>query len=133
MLEQKPFILIVEDDGPLRKILTRYLRAKGYVVLQAASFREAVDKIAIKPDLVVLDIYLPDATGWDVLDWLRSSTQDVPVILMSAVTRPSPQQLEKVGAKAFLAKPFPIEELLRLVGEYAPLPGDFPPEVYEAG
>lgn len=130
---QKPFILIVEDDAPLRKVLTLFLRAKGYVVLEAASFREAVDKIAIKPDLMVLDIFLPDATGWDVINWLRSFTQDVPIVLMSAVTRPSPQQLEKAGTKAFLAKPFPIEELMRLVGEYAPMPKNLASEVYEAG
>ncbi len=126
MPQQKPFILIVEDDGPLRKVLTRYLQAIGYFVLQAASFREAVDQLAIKPELVILDINLPDATGWDVAEWLQSSTQDVPIIMMSAASQPGPKQLLKVGAKAFLAKPFPIEALVCLVKQYAPLPGEFP-------
>jgi two-component system, OmpR family, KDP operon response regulator KdpE len=125
MLQQKPFILVVEDDGPLLKVLTRYLQAIGYTVLQATSFREAVDRIAIKPNLVILDINLPDGTGWDVADWLRSLTQDVPIVMMSTSARPSPKQLNKVGAKAFLAKPFPIEALLSLVKQYAPLPGDY--------
>ncbi len=137
MLEQKPFILIVEDDAPLRKVLTRYLQAKGYMVLQAASFREAVDKIAIKPNLAILDINLPDGTGWDVAEWLRSCTEDVPIILMSASTRPSPKQLDKVGMSeagaAFLAKPFPIEKLLCLVAQYAPLPGDLSTGMYAVG
>jgi two-component system, OmpR family, KDP operon response regulator KdpE len=125
MLQQKPFILVVEDDGPLLKVLTRYLQAIGYTVLQATSFREAVDRIAIKPNLVILDINLPDGTGWDVADWLQSLTQDVPIVMMSTSARPSPKQLNKVGAKAFLAKPFPIEALLSLVKQYAPLPGDY--------
>jgi two-component system KDP operon response regulator KdpE len=125
MLQQKPFILVVEDDGPLLKVLTRYLQAIGYTVLQATSFREAVDRIAIKPNLVILDINLPDGTGWDVADWLQSLTQDVPIVMMSTSARPSPKQLNKVGAKAFLAKPFPIEALLSLVKLYAPLPGDY--------
>ena len=133
MLEQKPFILLVEDDAPLRKVLTRYLQAKGYMVLQAASFREAVDRIAIKPNLAILDINLPDGTGWEVADWLQSCTEDVPIILMSASTRPTPKQSQEVGAKAFLAKPFPIEKLLSLVTQYAPLPEDLSTGMYAAG
>ena len=123
MLQQKPFVLIVEDDGPLRKVLSRYLQTAGYMVLQAASFSEATDRVAIKPNLVVLDINLPDASGWEVAQWIESLTQPVPVIVMSGASRPSPKQLQRVGAKAFLAKPFPIEELLGLVKQYAPLPG----------
>ena len=133
MLDQRPFILIVEDDVPLRKVLTRYLQAKGYMVLQAASFREAVDRIAIKPNLAILDIHLPDGTGWEVAEWLQSCAEDVPVMLMSASTRPTPMQLQKVGAKAFLAKPFPIEKLLSLVTQYAPLPEDLATGMYAAG
>jgi DNA-binding response OmpR family regulator len=98
MLQQKPFILVVEDDGPLLKVLTRYLQAIGYTVLQATSFREAADRIAIKPNLVILDINLPDGTGWDVADWLQSLTQDVPIVMMSTFARPGPKQLNKVGA-----------------------------------
>ncbi|HST03843.1 MAG TPA: response regulator [Chloroflexia bacterium] len=121
MFREKPFILLVEDDGPLRKVLARYLQATGYMVLQASSFREAVDSMAIKPAIVILDINLPDATGWDVAEWLRSLSQDVPVLMMSAYPRPGAKQLNKVGARAFLAKPFPVAELLRLVQQYVPL------------
>jgi len=123
MLQQKPFILIVEDDDPLRKALSRYLQATGYMVLSATNFHEAAGQIAIKPHLVILDINLPDATGWDVAEWLQSFTQGVPILMMSGATQPTPKQLNKVGAKAFLAKPFPVEALLSLVKQYAPLPG----------
>ncbi len=119
MSTQKQFILIVEDDMPLLKVLTRYLQAWGYMVLQASTFREAIDKIAIKPNLVIVDINLPDATGWDVVDWLESFTTSVPIIVMSGVARPSLKQLQRAEVKAFLAKPFPIQELLNLVKHYA--------------
>jgi len=119
MTEQKPFILIVEDDRPLLKVLTRYLQAVGYMVLPAASFQEATDKIAIKPNLVLLDINLPDGTGWDFVDWMDSFVNSVPIIVMSGITRPSMKQLERAGVKAFLAKPFPIQALLDLVKHYA--------------
>ena len=121
MLHQKPFILIVEDDKPLLKVLSRYLEAAGYMVLQATSFREATDSIYIKPDLVLLDIHLPDASGWDVANWIESQTRPVPIIVMSGVARPSARKLQQIGAKAFLAKPFPVEEMLSLVKRYAPV------------
>lgn len=120
--EQKQFILIVEDDMPLLKVLTRYLQAVGYIVLQASSFYEATEQLAIKPNLVILDINLPDATGWDVADWLGSLTRAVPIIVMSGATRPTSRQLQRFGVKAFLEKPFPIEELLSLVKQYAYTP-----------
>ncbi len=119
MLGQKPFILIVEDDQPLLKVLTRYLQEVGYTVLQASSFQEAVQKIAIKPNLVILDINLPDGTGWEVADWLESFTKSVPIIVMSGVARPSMKQLQRAGVKAFLEKPFPIQALIDLVKHYA--------------
>jgi DNA-binding response OmpR family regulator len=121
VLHQKPFILIVEDDQPLLKVLTRYLQGAGYMVLQARSFREAADNISIKPDLVILDIHLPDASGWDVVNWIESQTRPVPIIVMSGMSRPSTKQLQQVGAKAFLAKPFPVDEMLNLVKQYIPV------------
>ncbi len=116
---QKQFILIVEDDLPLMKVLTRYLSAVGYMVLPAASFREAIDMIAIKPNLVILDINLPDGTGWDFVDWMESFVKSVPIIVMSGVVRPRMKQLERADVKAFLAKPFPVQALLDLVMHYA--------------
>lgn len=127
MVQQKPFILIVEDDASLRKVLTRYLQAAGYIILEARNFQEAADQITIKPNLMILDINLPDATGWDVADWLASFTEPVPIVVMSGETQPSAQQLKKFKPQAFLAKPFDIETLLQLVQQYAPIQG--PPSV----
>lgn len=118
---QQANVLLVEDDKQLRKTLSRYLGAHGYLVFEAGTFREALDQMSVKPDLMVLDIHLPDATGWDVAEWLETQTSRVPVIMMSGVTRPSPRQVEHFHIKAFLQKPFPIEQLLDLVERNVPV------------
>lgn len=115
------FILLVEDDDRLRGIEIRYLAAAGYMVLEAASFRQAVDRISIKPNLMILDINLPDASGWEVAKWLERQTSDVPIIVTSGVS-PNTRQIKHFEPVAFLAKPFTTEELLKLVQQYAPLP-----------
>jgi DNA-binding response OmpR family regulator len=118
-MAQQPFVLLVEDDNQLRDIIARNLRAAGYMVLEAASFRKAIDQIAIRPSLVILDINLPDATGWDVAGWLESLGTDVPILVISG-REPDLKRVEHFKPKAFLPKPFAIEELLDLAQRYAP-------------
>lgn len=120
MNQQQPFILLVEDDNDLRGILARSLQAAGYMVFQAATFREALDKMAAKPNLMILDISLPDATGWDVATWLEQQTAPVPIIVISGATTPTAGQWQHFSPKAFLPKPFSIDELLDLVEEQVP-------------
>src|SRR5947207_14320317 len=78
-VHRAPFILIVEDNQALRAVVARNLEARGYLVLQAGTFREAVEQLAVKPALMILDITLPDATGWDVAAWLESMADPVPI------------------------------------------------------
>lgn len=117
-MNQSPFILLVEDDDRLRGIETRYLEAAGYTVLGAASFAQALDRIAIKPSLMILDINLPDVSGWEVARWLEGQTSNVPVIVTSGSV-PDPKQLGHFKPIAFLAKPFDMSELIGLVVKYA--------------
>lgn len=70
--------------------------------------------IAEHPDLLLLDINLPDQTGWEVLRELKRRDSDVPTIIVSAV-RVTQSRMEKFQPVAYLPKPFPIEALLRLV------------------
>lgn len=118
MISQQPFILLVEDDADLRNMIARGLQAAGYLVFQAANFRQALDEMAVKPNLMILDINLPDGTGWNVADWLESLTSAVPIIVISGFT-PDEKRLQQFKPKAFLPKPFAIEELLDLVQQYA--------------
>src|SRR5689334_20785586 len=104
-MSQPPFILLVEDDDQLRGIETRYLRAAGYMVLEARTFRDALTKISIKPALMILDINLPDVSGWEVAGWLERHVQDVPVIVTSGLPA-DPTQLKHFQPVAVLSKPF---------------------------
>ena len=109
-------ILVVEDDPTLRLVLQDNLRSEGYDVEVAADGVAGVRNIqAITPDLIVLDLTLPDCDGFELLPVLRQSGQ-VPIIVLTART----QQAEKLkgltlGADDYITKPFDPEELLARV------------------
>lgn len=110
-------VLLVEDEANFRRVIARNLSGRGLDVREAASAAEAVAAVnAEKPDLMLLDINLPDHTGWDVLRDLRSRGVEVPTIVVSAV-RVSQSRLNEFHPLAYLPKPFPIEALLRLIFE----------------
>jgi DNA-binding response OmpR family regulator len=118
-VKQKPFVLVVEDDAQLRKVIAANLGKRGYMVLQAESFRQAIDQLAIKPQLMILDIRLPDSTGWDVAQWARSISASAPTIIISG-SKPEQLEMERFGEMSFLRKPFSIGELIELVELYTP-------------
>jgi len=108
-------ILLVEDEAPLRRVLKANLERSGVEVYEASTAREALAAIRqLRPDLVLLDIDLPDRTGWDVLRDLEEEGLRVPVIVVSGV-RPTPERLRQFRPLAHLPKPFPVEALVRLV------------------
>jgi two-component system KDP operon response regulator KdpE len=116
-------ILIVEDDPTLMRSIARNLEARAYHTQQATSVAEAESAMArVVPGLVLLDIDLPDGSGWEVLRALRAAGHaDVPAIIMSAL-RPNHRLAEELGAMGVLEKPFPMESLVRLVAECRPQP-----------
>jgi two-component system KDP operon response regulator KdpE len=107
------FVLVVDDDPAMRRTLSINLRARDYEVETAGDGRSALQVVDERmPDLVLLDLGLPDLDGVAVLTRLRSFTQ-VPVIVVSARTE-SDDKVEALdlGADDFITKPFSIEELL---------------------
>ena len=108
-------ILIVEDEASLRRIIARNLTRRGDLVQEAETAEGAVSLLrAGQVDLILLDICLPDRSGWDVLRDMRDRQVSVPTIVISAV-RVSPQRLAEFRPLAYLPKPFPLDALLRLV------------------
>jgi DNA-binding response OmpR family regulator len=117
-------VLVIEDEQPLRRIITLNLVRRGHTVIEAEGYRDATEALRASAmtgeqvELVLLDINLPDATGWDVLRWLRAHRREMParpeVAIMTAV-RPAEHRLREFGPVALLLKPFPIDALLRLV------------------
>jgi DNA-binding response OmpR family regulator len=115
-------VLLVEDEPALRRVLARNLSARGLDVREAGTVSAALEAIAAhRPDLILLDINLPDRTGWDVMREMNRLNTRVPTIVVSAV-RVSQSRLDEFHPLAYLPKPFPIEALLRLVLNAAPQP-----------
>jgi two-component system, OmpR family, KDP operon response regulator KdpE len=106
-------VLLVDDDETLRRTLTIGLRAAEYDVLIAADGRTALQALRDdKPDLVVLDLGLPDLSGVDVLRRLRTWST-VPVVVLSARAESSEKvQALDLGADDYVTKPFGMDELL---------------------
>jgi DNA-binding response OmpR family regulator len=123
-------ILLVEDDEVLGDVIERNLLARGHEVRTAVDAESALAQLRSAPfDLVLLDINLPDQTGWEVLriaqhegllhpQEIDGDGQKLPVVVLSAV-RVSPLRLAEFHPLAYLPKPFLIEALLRLAAEAA--------------
>ncbi|BDV35529.1 response regulator [Methylocystis iwaonis] len=111
---EKLRVLIVDDEPQIRRVLRPSLTASGYEVQEAASGHDALMRISERPpDLVILDLGLPDIDGKEVLRKLRLMTMKTPVIILSARERES----EKIaaldlGANDYVEKPFAMGELL---------------------
>jgi two-component system KDP operon response regulator KdpE len=113
MSEQGPLVLIVEDEAPLRRFLRAALVAQGYRLVEAENATEGLQRATEhNPDIVLLDLGLPDGDGLDVATRLREWTA-VPIIVLSArgQERDKVQALD-VGADDYLTKPFGTSELL---------------------
>lgn len=108
-------VLLVEDEMSLRMIISRNLTQRGYHPVAADSVGEALVKMmAQMPDIIVLDINLPDGTGWELLQWLQAINRRVVVIVYSAVP-PSPKRVAEFRPDAVLTKPFPMDSLIELI------------------
>ena len=111
-------ILICEDDQNLRQ-LVRVVLGDGYRFVEADTGREALDlAYELRPDLIILDLMLPGASGFDVLTELREKLPDeeTRVIVMSAWGH-ADQAALNAGADRFVAKPFEADELTSVVSE----------------
>ncbi len=107
-------IFAVDDDPDILKVLKANLELHGYEVDTAGTWAEAQDKLpAIEPDLVILDVMLPDGDGVEICRQLRKSSPKVPIIMLTAKDKVSDKVLGlESGADDYMVKPFETLELL---------------------
>jgi two-component system, OmpR family, alkaline phosphatase synthesis response regulator PhoP len=112
-------ILIVEDDPDIAQLVARYLDKAGYVTERATTGRDAVQAISVKPpDLLVLDLMLPQLDGLEVCRLVRANeaTEGLPIIMLTARAEESERIVGlELGADDYLAKPFSPSELVARV------------------
>jgi PAS domain S-box-containing protein len=111
-------VLVVDDDANIRRFLTYELKNKGYKVFEASSGKEAIDLAREHhPDLITLDVQMPDISGFDVTAVLKNDdeTKDIPVLILSVIE--DKEKAYKLGANDCLAKPFTKKKLIAKVNQ----------------
>jgi len=118
--QQNGHVLLVDDEAPIRKLISDVLRPRGYTVTQCCSGNEAVEyysRHAAEVDLVITDIMMPGMNGTEVLARMLRINPQVRAIMISG-GRYSEDELRAAGAIAFAAKPFEIPQFLGLVKQH---------------
>ncbi|WKK65105.1 response regulator [Lutimonas zeaxanthinifaciens] len=113
-----PTILVVDDDTPIRSLLRQELGDAGYQVKEAANGKAALDMVRLsKPDLIILDVMMPEINGFDVAAVLKNdpATMDIPIIILSIVQ--DKERGLKIGVDRYLTKPINTEQLFHEVDE----------------
>jgi excisionase family DNA binding protein len=113
--EGGPLVLIVDDDDRLREFVRVNLEMEGYTVREAASAQEGLDALEEQsPDLLLLDVMMPEMDGWEMLRRLheRHGVGAIPVIVFSAKVEEDVGDVTSRGAQAFIGKPFSPQTLI---------------------
>jgi two-component system KDP operon response regulator KdpE len=106
-------VLIIDDEPPIRKLLRMGLSTQGYAVLEASNGKTALDLLAEAPELIILDLGLPDMAGLDLLRAIRTRNEAVPIVVLSSRGDEAGKvQALDLGADDYITKPFGMEELL---------------------
>ncbi|TJW43695.1 MAG: response regulator transcription factor [Mesorhizobium sp.] len=106
-------VLIVDDEPPIRKLLRMGLGAHGYDVLEAPNGKAGLELLAQNPDLIILDLGLPDIDGLELLRMIRERNEGVPIVVLSSRGDEAGKvQALDFGADDYVTKPFGMDELL---------------------
>src|SRR5271157_3184426 len=118
-------ILIVEDNELNMKLFHDLLEAHGYKTLQT---RNGIDAIALarkhRPDLIVMDIQLPEVSGLDVTKWLKEddSLRHIPIVAVTAFAmKGDEERIREGGCEAYVSKPISVSRFLETIRQFIPL------------
>jgi two-component system KDP operon response regulator KdpE len=106
-------VLVVDDEPPIRKLLRMGLSTQGYEILEAPNGKASLDLLSQNPDLVILDLGLPDMQGLELLRMMRARNEAVPIVVLSSRgDEVGKVQALDLGADDYITKPFGMDELL---------------------
>lgn len=113
-------ILVVEDNVDIAEVISQALADHRHEVVAVSNGRAALAAIDQRaPDLVILDLYMPVMDGWTFVRACRERAAQAPIIVLSA-GRDTAEEQRRIGAEAYLAKPFNVRDLLELVQRFVP-------------
>jgi excisionase family DNA binding protein len=120
-----PLVLLVDDDSKVRELVRVNLEFEGYVVREAGSAAEGLTAIEeAKPDLVLLDVMMPQTDGWEMLRKIQEQygAGAIPVVMFSGqVDEQAQAQASERGAQGFVGKPFDLQQLIDQTKQIAPV------------
>jgi two-component system KDP operon response regulator KdpE len=106
-------ILVVDDEPPIRKLLRMGLTTQGYEVLEASNGKMSLELLKREPDLIILDLGLPDIHGHELLRMIRARAESVPIMVLSSRGDEAGKvQALDFGADDYVTTPFGLDELL---------------------
>jgi len=119
----KPKLLVIEDEEAIINIMQLNFELEGFEVFGCSKSLESLRECLLElPDVIILDLLMPEESGWEVLRELKSNpvTRDIPVIICSVIKQEEKERTIQMGASAYVTKPFEIRELIemaeRLIG-----------------
>lgn len=115
-MEQKK-IIVCDDDAGILDVVEMVLEMEGYDVSKVIDSTSLLNIVSsVKPDLIILDLWMPVLSGYDITKMLRSDNRfnNIPILILSA-SRNEREKALKTGANHFMAKPFDIEEMVKSV------------------
>jgi len=105
--------LVIDDEPPIRKLLRMGLSTQGYEIIDAPNGKTALTLLDEKPDIIILDLGLPDIKGHDLLRMIRARDERVPIVVLSSRGDEAGKvQALDLGADDYITKPFGLDELL---------------------
>ena len=115
----KPRILVADDDPEILSVLTLRLKSRGYEVLEAHDGEQALSVArAKKPDLLLLDVMMPQKNGWEVAREIKqdASTRSIGIVMLTAIGEKMNELTSPLyGADAFVDKPFEFDKLEKTI------------------
>lgn len=117
-------ILLADDDSDVRRLLSLHLKEEGWAVLEARNGALALETLLVeRPDVVILDVMMPELTGWEVLKYIRThdELQATPVLMLTGIGESLNAATSPMfGADAYLDKPFELDDIDARLQEIAP-------------